>query len=152
MIARPFFLLILYFSALGTLLSGYLSYHTLFRPEGCGQALITCGAKPVEFFGVSQCVYGFVFFVIVLVVGILGLTMKERVQQLMNLQVILGIAGTLFAGGLSYYELWIQEPKPAVMPSCVYGFFLFLGVLLTAYLARQVLTPSNMNRQSYDGK
>ncbi|MFA6512186.1 MAG: hypothetical protein WCV86_03630 [Patescibacteria group bacterium] len=150
MTSRPFFLLILYFSVLGSLLSGYLSYNTLFRSEGCGQALITCGEKPVEFFGVSQCIYGFIFFVIVLVVSILGLTMKDRAKKLMSLEVYLGIAGTLFAGGLSYYELWIQTPKPMSMPSCVYGFFLFGGVLLTAYLAKQALFSST-NNASYDG-
>jgi hypothetical protein len=43
--ARPFFLIILYFSALGLLLSGYLTHATYFGPSGCGQALITCSGE-----------------------------------------------------------------------------------------------------------
>lgn len=133
---KPFFLIMLYFSVLGVLLSGYLSYQTLFAPEGCGQALMTCGTDPVRFFGVPQCILGFVFFLAVGVVSALG-ALTDKGSKLVTAQVSLSLAGTLFAGGLSYYELWIREPAPTAMPSCVYGFFLFLGVLLAALLVRQ---------------
>ncbi|MDO8303617.1 MAG: hypothetical protein Q7T18_10280 [Sedimentisphaerales bacterium] len=132
---KPFFLLMLYFSVLGVLLSGYLSYNTLFVKEGCGQLLITCGTNPVKILGVSQCIWGFAFFVIVAVLAAIG-SFTDRGKRLIQAQVILGICGSLFAGGLSYYELWLRTPRPDTMPSCVYGFFLFLGVLITALLVK----------------
>ena len=145
--AKPFYLIILYFSVLGMLLSGYLSYYALFQSEGCSLALITCGEQPVKFFGVSQCVYGFVFFLIVGVVSVIGIA-KQSSKCLMNTEVILGIAGSLFAGGLSVYELWIREPAPVTMPSCVYGFFLFLGAFLTALIAKAFVRESISSTQS----
>ncbi len=133
----------LYLSGLGAILSGYLSYQTLFQTLGCGQSLITCGGDPVRFFGIPQCVLGFVAFVAVFLVA--GLLIKSSApKKLLNIQFWLSLAGTLFAGGLSYYELWIKLPAPTVMPACVYGFFLFIGAGLAAWLARraQPVQPS----------
>lgn len=86
--------------------------------------------------GVPQCVLGLVMFVIVAVLSVLILR-ASRPRGLLSTQVNLSLVGTLFAGSLSFYELWIQQPPPVTMPSCVYGFFLFLGVFLAATLARQ---------------
>lgn len=126
----------LYFSVLGVLLSGYLSYNTLFAPEGCGNALITCGTDPVIIIGVSQCIWGFLMFLAVAILAALG-AFFPRGERYIKTELILGTIGTLFAGGLSYYELWLRDIPLATMPSCVYGFFLFLGVLITAALAQQ---------------
>jgi len=59
---------------LGVLFSGYLSYTEIFN-QVCGLgALGTCSTKV---FTVPSCVYGFVMYVAVLVVSILGLKSKN---------------------------------------------------------------------------
>ncbi|MBI2984501.1 MAG: hypothetical protein HYY50_02655 [Candidatus Kerfeldbacteria bacterium] len=126
----------IYFASLGILLSGYLSYQTLFAPIGCSQALITCGGTPVEFFGIPQCVLGFIMFLAAAIVSILILE-SMRPAPWLSIQLWLSLAGTLFAAGLSVYELWLRQPAPTTMPSCVYGFFLYLGVLIATILARR---------------
>jgi len=134
---KPFLLIVFYLTTLGLLLSGSLTYATYFRPTGCSQALITCGGDtPVTIFGVTQCVYGLIMFALIGVLAILAWK-HQRGETFLQLLVWLGAIATLFAASLSYYELWIRLPKPATMPSCVYGFFLYIGVLLTALLARR---------------
>lgn len=123
----------LYFSALGVLLSGYLSYYTLFVTTGCSRALITCGGTPVKIVGVPQCVLGFVMFLAALVISLIILDSGQR--RWWPILSWLGVAGSVFAGGLSVYELWVRQPGPTTMPSCVYGFFLYLGLTLTAIIA-----------------
>lgn len=132
---RAFSVISLYFSSLGVALSGYLSYQTLFVSTGCTQALLTCGENPVRIIGVPQCVLGFTMFLMVGIVGMI-IFQTNRPRPFVNTQIIFGLAGTLFSGGLSFYELWIRQPAPFTMPACVYGFFLFLGILMTAVLAR----------------
>jgi hypothetical protein len=48
---------------------------------------------------------------------------------------VIGIAGVLFSGTLAVYELWFQKPTPTTLPACVYGFFLYLGILIVSFLA-----------------
>lgn len=135
--AKPFLLITLYFSALGLLLSGYLTYYTYLSgaSAGCGIALISCGgANPVKIFGVSQCAYGLVMFVATATIAIIGMY-ATTIQRLLSSLFIVSVIGTLFAGVLSAYELWWRLPKPSTMPSCVYGFFLYLGILITTGLA-----------------
>ena len=129
----------IYFSVLGLLLSGYLSYNTLFAPAGCSRALITCGGeKPVEILGISQCIYGFFMFLATAGVAI-AIMYSKNLSRWLTTQVVLGIVSSLFGGGLSAYELWFRSPEPTTMPSCVYGFFLFLGVLITALITKNAM-------------
>jgi len=58
-------------SILGMLFSGYLSYGELFQ-QAC--SLGTCDAKV---FSLPSCVYGFVMYLAVFVISILGLKNKE---------------------------------------------------------------------------
>ncbi|MBI2551616.1 hypothetical protein HYV73_04760 [Candidatus Uhrbacteria bacterium] len=56
----------------------------------------------------------------------------------------IGVAGLVFSGYLSYQELWGTCPglcpAPGTMalplgaPACVYGFFMYLGVMVVAGL------------------
>lgn len=130
--------LILLFSVLGVLLSGYLSYKTLFVAAGCSQGFlaefVNCGAKPVNIFGVPSCVYGFFMFATVAVLALIGFS-KLNNRGLLKAEMVLGVIGTLFAAGLSIYELWIIKVQFSVLPSCVYGFFLYLGVLIVSTLS-----------------
>ena len=136
---KPFAYIMIYFSVLGLLLSGYLSYNTLFAPAGCSTALITCGGEtPVEILGVSQCIYGFFMFLATGAVAIVIMYSKKPSRWL-STQVVLGIISSLFGGGLSAYELWFRNPAPTTMPSCVYGFFLFLGVLITTLITKNAM-------------
>lgn len=133
---KPLAAVILYLAALGVLLSGYLSYQTLFVGSGCTRALITCGGEPVRFFGVPQCVFGLFMFLAVGAVAIRLMT-STSLRRWWNIQLWLSLAGTLFAAGLSVYELWFRQPAPTTMPACVYGFFLYLGILITTIVARR---------------
>ena len=57
---------------------------------------------------------------------------------------IFSIAGILFSGYLSYYELWGGGCQNAIvqcgtfsmanLPACVYGFFMYLAVFIIAIL------------------
>lgn len=134
--SKSFAALALYLALLGTLLSGYLSYNTLFVSTGCTRALLTCGGTPVKILGAPQCVLGFVMFFAVLLIAVHLLTGGQP-KRWWKVLVYLGIAGSLFAGGLSAYELWFRLPAPTTMPSCVFGFFLYAGILLTSVLARR---------------
>lgn len=136
---KLFTYIMIYFSVLGLLLSGYLSYNTLFAPAGCSRALITCGGeKPVEILGISQCIWGFFMFLATAAVAIILMYTKNRSRWL-SAQIVLGVISSLFGGGLSAYELWFRAPAPITMPSCVYGFFLFLGVLITTLISRNAV-------------
>lgn len=62
--------IIFFLSIAGMLFSGYLSYFELFQPVcGIGGA---CSADP----GFPACVYGFVMYLIVFIVSIIGLKSK----------------------------------------------------------------------------
>jgi hypothetical protein len=63
--------------------------------------------------------------------------------RIMQIIFILAIAGVLFSGYLSYYELFVPAgcseaivscgDKPVVianLPACVYGFFMYTAILL----------------------
>lgn len=130
--------LILFFSTLGVLLSGYLSYKKLFAAAGCSEGFLSqfvnCGAKPVYILNVPSCVYGFFMFATVAVLALIGFS-KLNNRGLLKAEMLLGVIGTLFAAGLSIYELWIIKVQFSVLPSCVYGFFLYLGVLIVSTFA-----------------
>lgn len=56
---------ILVISIAGMLFSGYLSYYELFVPEGCEDAIVSCGEKNVTIATLPACVYGFIMYSIV---------------------------------------------------------------------------------------
>ncbi|MFC1687713.1 vitamin K epoxide reductase family protein [Patescibacteria group bacterium] len=124
--------LVLILSILGLLLSGYLSYYSLFT-DGCTETFINCGTEPVEIFGLPNCVYGFFMYLLVFVLAVIGL-MKSQKAAFKTL-VVLGIVGTLFAASLSVYELFFLDVEWSGLPACVYGFFLYLGIFIFSILA-----------------
>jgi len=63
--------IILVISLLGIFFSGYLSYLELFG--GCVGTVISCSAKENNLFGLPVCVYGFIMYLVVFIVAILGL-------------------------------------------------------------------------------
>ncbi len=134
---RIAYLTSLVFTTLGLLLSGYLSYYTLFTKVGCHKGFIpflTCGSNPVKFWGVPQCVVGFAMYVVLAVVALIGLR-KLSSKGIMTTVLSFGILGTLFSASLSVYELFIQKPHPTQLPACVYGFFFYVGVLVVSAMA-----------------
>lgn len=137
----------LVFTALGLLLSGYLSFYTLFR-SGCHKGFLpflNCGSNPVKFWGVPQCVVGFSMYVIVAIVAIIGLMVVAKRLSMLKTVTVFGVLGVLFSGTLAVYELWFQKPTPTTIPACVYGFFLYLGILIVGFLAlrsKEAVQPS----------
>lgn len=114
----------------GIIFSGYLSYYNLFGP-GCHEAIISCGPKPVEIFGLPQCVYGFFMY---LTVGALSAVAMAKNNSRAVTKWVLGISvfGSLFAGFLAVYELFFQTAASVGVPACVYGFFLYLLAVIFA--------------------
>ena len=66
--------IILVISILGLLFSGYLSYLELFG-GGCTGA-VSCPLKGSALLGLPVCVYGFIMYLVIFVVVILGLRSK----------------------------------------------------------------------------
>lgn len=131
---RPFtFSLIAVFAAAGATLSGYLSYVNIWG-TGCEKTFISCsgGASgPVEIFGVPNCVYGFFMFLAVFILSIIA-TLKD-IQKIRTVIFWLGVVGTLFALGLSIYEIfWLDATS---LPACVYGFIFYVLILVLSWRA-----------------
>ncbi|RJO59697.1 hypothetical protein C4546_01270 [Candidatus Parcubacteria bacterium] len=138
MLTKKGYMLVGLFALAGVALSGYLSYVNLFK-KGCTDTFITCSGStgPVEILGVPNCVYGFFMFLAVLILALFGLKMTEK-KGLHTSVLVLGVIGTLFALGLSIYEIfWL---KPDTLPACVYGLFFYLGILITAWVSSRAKT------------
>lgn len=126
-------ILILIFSVLGMLLSGYLSYLNLWG-AGCSKFFISCGgAKQVLIFGQPTCVYGFFMYLIVFILGIISLV-KEHAQSIMKTLLGFAILGTAFSGFLTFYELVVLKIEFSGLPACAYGLILYAGILVFSIL------------------
>ena len=128
---------ILGFAALGTLLSGYLSYWNYFGP-GCSEGplnwLVTCGGpKAVKIFHQPTCIYGFAMFLAVFITALVGLY-RDASKKLMVTLTVLGIAGTAFSGFLSIYEIFFLKIELNALPACVYGLIFYVGILVTSII------------------
>lgn len=58
---------ILVLAIAGVLFSGYLSYYELFSPNGCTDAIVSCGEKGFKIADLPACVYGFVMYLAILI-------------------------------------------------------------------------------------
>lgn len=140
MTARKVHITIAILSFLGLLLSGYLTYKSLWS-TGCSQGFISryvsCGGpQKVLLLGQPTCIYGFAMYLIVFVLN--GMTWMKKRLSMWSALVALGIAGSLFSGGLTVYELFILDIQFTALPSCVYGLILYIGILLAAIKGRQL--------------
>ena len=70
--------IILVLAIAGVLFSGYLSYYELFSPEGCTDAIVSCGTKDFTIADLPACVYGFVMYLAILVLTSWSLLRKEK--------------------------------------------------------------------------
>lgn len=135
---KSLLLLTLGFAFLGVLLSGYLSYWNLFGPS-CHQGplnwLVSCGGpKKVLIFGQPTCIYGFGMFLTVFILALINLVRSPK-RTITAWLVGLGIAGTLFSGGLTIYEVFFLRLSFTGLPTCIYGLAFYAGVLITSTLA-----------------
>ncbi|XOU94642.1 MAG: vitamin K epoxide reductase family protein [Candidatus Kerfeldbacteria bacterium] len=136
---------ILVIAIAGIIFSGYLSYYTLFA-EGCSEAIISCGGSDsVEIFGLPTCVYGFFMYLVVIILTIITL-LRDKKRCLQKAILIIGIAGLLFSGYLSVYELFFQNTEFTELPACVYGFVMYLGIVIVASLG---LSKKNLALDSH---
>jgi len=120
---------------LGTAMSGYLSYWSLFGPS-CHEGPIpwlNCGSRVVTLIGLPTCVYGFFMFAAVVV--LVGLAWGKSRSRFHDWLFWVAVVGVLFSAGLSVYEIWIIKLQK--LPACVYGFFFYLIILTTTYLGRR---------------
>lgn len=144
---RKHLIAILLVSCFGLALSGYLSYWNLWGPgchEGPLSGIISCGGpQKVLIFGLPTCVYGFFMYLAVAVTAGIGLSSANQ-QRVMPTLIGLGVAGTLFAGGLTIYELAILKLTFSALPACVYGLVLYGAVLVISVLARRRRSTPNV--------
>ncbi|MBI5037679.1 MAG: hypothetical protein HZC01_03190 [Candidatus Kerfeldbacteria bacterium] len=140
---------VLIFSFFGVLLSGYLSYWNLFGPSchvGPLNWLVSCGGPgKVLIFGQPTCIYGFGMFFSVMVLSVIALATLPK-RGLVRALMTLGVVGTLFSAGLIIYEVWILKLAFTGLPACVYGFVLYVGILISSVLAsRSFQTAQSTN-------
>lgn len=142
---RSSLITILVIAIAGIIFSGYLSYYSLFT-DGCSEAIISCGgAEPVEIFGLPTCVYGFFMYLVVIILSIMALV-KDKKRPLQKTIFIIAIIGVLFSGSLSVYELFFQGTEFTELPACVYGFIMYLGIFIVAWLG---LSKNNLAVDSH---
>lgn len=67
---------IFFISIAGVLFSGYLSYYELFSPNGCADAVVSCGVKNVTIANLPACVYGLFMYTVILLIS--GLTLLRN--------------------------------------------------------------------------
>lgn len=135
---------ILIIAIAGIIFSGYLTYHTMFA-EGCSEAIISCGSEPIEIFGLPTCVYGFFMYLILIILSITAIV-RDKKRCLQKSLLAVGVAGLLFSGYLSVYELFFQGTEFTELPSCVYGFVMYLGIMIVAWLG---LSKKNLALDSH---
>ena len=116
------------FSLIGTLFSGTLTYQKLFS----GSCPLTEGCS--YFLGYPTCYYGFGFFLALLILSFL--IWKNKKTNLMKPTLYVSIASIIFSGIFSVKDL-LYPNCPAGqcvyslgIPSCIYGFFMFLIILI----------------------
>lgn len=127
------FILFVLIALAGVLFSGYLTYYHYWG-GGCQKAIVSCGGggQTVLIFGLPTCVYGFFMFLLVAVLALLGLGQKKR--SFLKANLIISLVGTLFALAVSIYEIWIIKIAVSGLPACVYGFFIYLALLIVSVI------------------
>ena len=121
-------------SLAGVLFSGYLSGVKFFQ-ETCA-----FGESCPYVFGISACYYGFVMFVVLFGSSICILK-KFKKELFLDVMFYVSIVGMLFAGYLTIQELFfplcIGPCKYAlVLPTCAYGFVVYLAVFISTILTK----------------
>src|SRR3989338_4583799 len=115
-----FLKIILFFSIVGLLFSGYLSYYNVFV-GGCSKTIISCGGPDqVLIFSLPTCVYGFFMYLAVLGFSLVGL-ISENKRNFLKIIFCFGLFGTAFAGFLSFYEIYVLDINFTGIPACVVG-------------------------------
>lgn len=124
-------MLIIIFSLIGLLFSGYLTV---------GQLLTgTCpiGGGCPFLFGYPVCTYGFIMFAI-LFLSALILHFKKDDAFNKKILLIVSIIGVLFSLYFAHQEIFIiQCPGgcnwPLLLPTCIYGLIMYAIILYTAF-------------------
>lgn len=138
-------MVLLGFSILGVLFSGYLTYNKYFGPEGCTQGFFSCtgNGRTVTIIGQPTCPYGLAMFLIITILTILALRSAQP-KRLVNAAFVVGLIGVLFSTGVVLYELWGIDIVLNQLPACVYGFFIFLGIFISVWIAQKELGASSL--------
>jgi len=120
--------IIFIFSLIGFLFSGYLTFIKLFT----GSCPLTEGC-PI-FLGYPACYYGFVLFLILLILSIMLMKNEKSVKKIYYVSLI----GILFALYSSVKELLYPSCLNGIcnysllLPTCVYGFFMYLIIFINS--------------------
>lgn len=135
-------IIVLVLAVAGMIFSGYLSYYTLWGP-GCTHAIVSCGTKPIKILGLPQCIYGFFMYTIVALLAIIALA-KQELKALLKSILVVSIVGVGFSGFLSVYELFVYDTGISGLPACVYGFFVYVAILIFSIVGlKAAATPYN---------
>ncbi len=111
-------------SVAGVLFAGYLSGVKFFKEtcafnESCPYVL-----------GFPACYYGFFMFLTLFIVSLLLILKKYDPKILLKIIFGVSIAGILFAGVLSFQELISPSTYALGLPTCAYGFIVYLIILV----------------------
>jgi uncharacterized membrane protein len=93
------------------------------------------------FLGVPACYFGFVMFVALLAVSIIGWARKSSAHWAADANLGVSLLGTMFAGYYAVAEItrWAREGVTTYglgVSTCVYGAIFFLAILVASLLAR----------------
>lgn len=138
---------ILVLALVGLAMSGYLSYWALWGPSCHAGPIpwLNCGSTVVKIFNLPTCVYGFFMYFAVIVMTLIA--WERRIFEGWHRGlIIVSTIGVLFSAGLSIYEIGFL--KVDRLPACVYGFFLYAGilaVLIAGSRPAKSAPPSNVN-------
>lgn len=127
--AKDYLRIIVIFGIIGTLFSGYLTYYTFTKNKpGC----------ELYFFGLPSCFFGALMYVIVFVLSLLVvLDAASRNKKTIAISVVSAI-GIVFASFLTWYILSLKSCTSLDIygiPPCIYGFIMYLVILLLAVLS-----------------
>ncbi len=124
---------ILGLSVAGTLFAGYLSFFKLLT----GNCALN---EPCPFFlGHPACWYGLALFVILTIQSIIALTLRFPTCRY-GIPVV-SLTGVIFSGSFIYGDVmtWLASGQSyaLILPSCVYGFIVFIMIFVLSLFARR---------------
>lgn len=119
-------------SIAGVLFAGYLSFYKIVN-ETCA-----LGEGCSYFLGYPTCLYGLIMFVLLFFASLLIYTKKGKKEELLKGMKIVSFLGIIFSAYFGIEELFFRQclggpcPYALLLPTCVYGFFVYVLIFLLA--------------------
>jgi len=125
----------MFLSIAGILFAGYLTFNKLIL------GVCSFGESCPYLWGYPVCIYGLILFTILLI-AVIALLLKSKDKLANNMFFYASILGILFSGYYTYQEIFVITCPGGCrysmgLPTCMYGFLVFLAVFVCARLYRK---------------